>query len=425
MAAKRYAIVGTGGRGLGMFARPLLSDFLDTAELVGLCDHNPLRLAAANQMLGTALPTFTDFQALLADLNPDGVIVCTKDQTHAAYIVEALEAGKRVYCEKPLCTTAAQCREILAAADCSPGEVFVTHNMRYGPAEQKIKQLLEKGKIGRLLSLEFNEHLDRNHGADYFRRWHRQKENSGGLLIHKASHHFDAMNWLAGSQPEVLTAMGDLLFYGNNGDFRGDRCLDCRHALDCDYYIDLGEDERGRLLYLGAEAEDGYHRDGCVFDPQIDIEDQASVSYAYANGVRVNYSLLAYAAYEGMSLVLEGTEGRLEYRSVTNTGWAVGNRIVPGMDEMAGESLKYFHPRKGEEVLEVARLEGSHGGSDPALRADFFARSWDSEERGHMATLEEAVQAVMVGAAANVSIAEGGRPVRVQELLAGDRSPCF
>ena len=56
MAAKRYAIVGTGGRGLGMFARPLLSDFLDTAELVGLCDHNPLRLAAANQMLGTALP---------------------------------------------------------------------------------------------------------------------------------------------------------------------------------------------------------------------------------------------------------------------------------------------------------------------------------------------------------------------------------
>ena len=76
-------------------------------------------------------------------------------------------------------------------------------------------------------------------------------------------------------------------------------------------------------------------------------------------------------------------------------------------------------------MLEVARLEGSHGGSDPALRADFFARSWDSEERGHMATLEEAVQAVMVGAAANVSIAEGGRPVRVQELLAGDRSPCY
>ena len=403
-----------------MYARPLLHDFQDTAELVGLCDHNQLRLAAANQILGTALPTFTDFQAMLVALDPDGVVVCTQDRTHASYIVQALQAGKRVYCEKPLCTTAAQCREILAAADRSPGEVFVTHNMRYGPAEQKIKQLVDTGKIGRLLSLEFNEHLDRSHGADYFRRWHRLKENSGGLLIHKASHHFDAMNWLAGSRPEVLTAMGGLLFYGNNGDFRGERCLDCVHAAECDFHIDLNEDERGRLLYLGAEAEDGYHRDGCVFDPQIDIEDQASVSYAYENGVRVNYSLLAYAAYEGISLVLEGTEGRLEYRSVVNTGWAVGNRMVPGMDEMAGESLKYFHPRKGEEVLQVPRLEGSHGGSDPALRADFFARPWDADDQGRMATLHEAVQAVLVGAAANASIAEGGQPVRVQELLVGD-----
>ena len=98
---------------------------------------------------------------------------------------------------------------------------------------------------------------------------------------------------------------------------------------------------------------------------------------------------------------------------------------MPGMDEMAGESLKYFHPRKGEEVLEVARLEGSHGGSDPALRADFFARSWDSEERGDMATLEESIHAVMVGVAADVSIAEGRRPVPVWELLVGDRSPSF
>ena len=128
-----------------MYARPLLHDFQDTAELVGLCDHNQLRLAAANQILGTALPTFTDFQAMLVALDPDGVVVCTQDRTHASYIVQVLQAGKRVYCETPLCTTAAQCREILAAADRSPGEVFVTHNMRYGPAEQKIKQLCGHG----------------------------------------------------------------------------------------------------------------------------------------------------------------------------------------------------------------------------------------------------------------------------------------
>ena len=87
-----------------MYARPLLHDFQDTAELVGLCDHNQLRLAAANQVLGTALPTFTDFQAMLVALDPDGVVVCTQDRTHTSYIVQVLQAGKRVYCEKPLCT---------------------------------------------------------------------------------------------------------------------------------------------------------------------------------------------------------------------------------------------------------------------------------------------------------------------------------
>jgi predicted dehydrogenase len=183
-------------------------------------------------MLGTTLPAYTDFQALLAEIDPDGVIVCTQDRTHAGYIVQALAAGKRVYCEKPLCTSAEQCREILAAAARCKGQVFVTHNMRYGPAEQRIKALVDAGKIGRLLSLEFNEHLDRSHGADSFRRWHRYQENSGGLLIHKASHHFDAMNWLAASRPEVLTALGGLLFYGRNGRLRGERCLDCAHAAE-------------------------------------------------------------------------------------------------------------------------------------------------------------------------------------------------
>jgi len=419
MTAKRYMLVGTGVRGLAMYARPLLADFPGTAALVGLCDHNGLRLKAANQILGTDLPQFTDAREALATLDPDGVIVCTQDHTHAEFILQALEAGKRVYCEKPLCTTVAQCRDIVAAAARSSGEVFVTHNLRYGPALQRLKELVDEGKIGRPLSLEFNEFLDRSHGADYFRRWHRKKQNSGGLLIHKASHHFDAMNWLVGSRPEVLSATGGLQFYGHNGDMRSERCLDCTHASECDFYVDLDADERTRTLYLESETEDGYHRDGCVFDQSIDIEDQASVSYAYENGVRVNYSLLAYASYQSMSLVLEGTEGRLEYRTVVDTSFAIGHRAVRNMKAMEGETLCYYHPRQGREVLEVPQMEGSHGGADPQLRSDFFSRPWNAGGNDRMATLADAVQAVLIGAAANTSIAKGGIPVRVQELLSG------
>ena len=149
MSAKQYVVVGAGARGLAMYAQPLLEDFSESAALVGLCDHNGMRLEAANQMLGTDLPGFTDFGEALTALDPDAVIVCTQDQTHAEFIVAALEAGKRVYCEKPLCTTAAQCRQIVSAAGRSPGEVYVTHNLRYGPIAQKLKELVDSGRLGR------------------------------------------------------------------------------------------------------------------------------------------------------------------------------------------------------------------------------------------------------------------------------------
>ena len=183
---KRYVLAGTGGRGTSMFGETLIRDFSDHAELVGLFDSNPARIAGSQALMGTDLPAFTDYDELLQQLDPDCVIVCTRDNTHADYIIRALNAGKRVYSEKPLCTTAEQCRAIAAAAARSTGDCFVTHNMRYGPVAQKLKELVDGGKIGRLLSLQFDEFLDRSHGADFFRRWHRRKESSGGLLIHKA-----------------------------------------------------------------------------------------------------------------------------------------------------------------------------------------------------------------------------------------------
>ena len=214
--------------------------------------------------------------------------------------------------------------------------------------------------------------------------------------------------------------MGATVFYGANGPFRHTRCQGCPHAEKCDLYFDLSRDERARALYLETEKDDGYIRDGCVFDNEIDTEDQASVIYTYDNGVRVSYSLLAFAAYEGMLVVLEGTEGRLEYESVKDTTWAVGNRIVPGMEEMSGPRLTYYHPRKGPEQLEIPKAEeGSNGGSDPALRRDFFGLPWDAERPDRMASLDEAIQAVLIGAAANESIANGGQPVKVQSLLEG------
>ncbi len=416
MAPKRYAIVGTGHRASNMFGRPLCQDFPETAELVALYDNNSLRLAAFAAALPREIPTFADFETMMKQADPDGVVVTTRDCFHADYVIAALEAGKRAISEKPLCTTAAQCRAILAAAEQSSATCMVTHNARYGAAGSLIHEIIQSGRLGKPQFVQFDETLDRCHGADYFRRWHRQKANSGGLLIHKASHHFDCLNWWIGSTPVEVSAQGRLCFYGANGQFRGRRCSDCPHADTCEFHADIFNHEEYRRLYLEAESEDGYLRDSCVFDPEIDVEDQAAVLIRYEDGVQVSYTLVAYSPYESQRVIIECERGRLEYSGLSNTGWVQDGRPLPGIEELAGEELKVYMPGKGIENVPVERVRGGHGGADPQLRADFFGQDFDAALNERMASLDEAVQAVLIGAAANQSIATG-KPVDVQSLL--------
>ncbi|MFO7897588.1 MAG: Gfo/Idh/MocA family oxidoreductase [Planctomycetota bacterium] len=417
MEKKRYALVGTGHRGLGMFARPLTGDFPETAELVAVCDINPLRMKAAADELQLDVPQFTETAEMLRATEPDAVVVATKDAAHAEHVVAALQGGARAISEKPLCTTSEQCRAILAAERASDGTCLVTHNARYGAADSKIREVLRSGRIGTPFFIQFDETLDRCHGADYFRRWHRMMANSGGLLVHKACHHFDCINWWADSTPVRVAAQGSLRFYGANGPFRGPRCSDCPHADECDFHVDLFRRDVYRKLYREAESADGYYRDGCVFDPEIDIYDQMSALIRYENGIECSYTLTAYCPYESQRVIVEGTEGRLEYFGRSATGFASGSQHLPGIEEIATEWLKLYLPAEGAVDVSLERAEGGHGGADPQLRHDFFGRDWALEPNDRMASLAEAVQAVLVGAAANRSIANAGEPVDVQSLL--------
>jgi len=290
--------------------------------------------------------------------------------------------------------------------------------MRYAAAMEQIRNILQDGALGDVTSMQFDETLDRCHGADYFRRWHRRRANSGGLLIHKASHHFDLLNWWAGARPVAVRGHGRLAFYGRNGPFHGTRCLGCGHARKCPFYVDLFARSDYRDMYYSAEGEDGYIRDGCVFDPAIDICDQMGVLIRYANGIDVSYTLNAFSPYESLRCAIEGNKGRLEYAVRYDTGWAVGGHRLPGIEKHQGESLRLFLPGKGIRDLAIRKQSGGHGGADPRLRAEFFGRNWRLKPSERMASLEEAVQAVMVGVAANRAIATG-QTVDVQRLLRG------
>ena len=415
----RWALAGSGSRGIWMFAKPLAGDpmYKGHAELVALFDVSPTRMEFCKTTIGKPdLPVFTDFNKMLRKTDPDGVIICTRDSTHAEYIVKTLAKNKDAISEKPLCTDAKQAKKILAAQAKSKGKVLVTHNMRYGPAETAMKKAVTDGLVGDIRFMEFREMLDRRHGADYFRRWHRKKANSGGLLLQKASHHFDLLNYFNGGVlPVEIAARGGLNVYGKAGPYRGERCKGCPHAGVCEFYADMSKDEATVKLYFEAEGDSGYIRDACVYGPEIDIEDTITAGFEYENGVRVGYSLCAYASWEGYEIVVQGTKGRLELSSRHNT-WGHGSFAVHGMAKV-GSLLTLYSHKDGYKELPIESADGEHGGADPRLRMDFFLRDKNAPRKPEMASLEEAVQAIIIGSAANISMAKGGKPVKIQELL--------
>jgi predicted dehydrogenase len=411
----RYALVGVGGRGYGMFARPLVEDFGDVAELVALCDANGHRMALANERLGVATPTYTDVDAMLAEARPDVVIVCTVDGTHHRYIIGALEAGCDVISEKPLTTTAPRVRAILDAERRSGRRVTVSFNARYGAAAEALYRLLRvEGVIGRVLSADYTEYLDTAHGADYFRRWHRRKANSGGLLVHKASHHFDQLNWWLGAEPVEVFARGGLRFYGPTRAERGERCLTCAHTATCEFYLDLRADAGLEALYLRGEGEDGYWRDACVFADEIDIEDTAAVVIRYAGDVVVNYALHAFSPYEGQRIGFNGTLGRLEVDLVDRYHGADADgavRVLP----FGGPPAIRVSPLFGRPYnVAVEEREGGHGGADERIREHLF-RPGTPDPLGQTADSRAGALSALIGIAANESMASGA-PVRIADL---------
>ncbi len=308
----KVALVGTGVRGIGFWGKRLHDNYSDIIEFVGLSDINEGRLVLAKEYIGVNCPTFADVDTMLEATQPELLIVTTKDSTHHQFIIKGLDFGCDVLTEKPLTTDEMKCQAILDAERRSNKKLIVGFNYRWVPYCTKVKELLMEGTIGKITSVDFHWYLNTYHGASYFRRWHGLRQAGGTLLVHKATHHFDLLNWWVDSDPEEVFAYGDLEHYGSNGPFRGDKCRTCPNKDKCEYYWDITKDEHSMKLYVENEKYDGYIRDNCLFREEINIYDKMSAQIKYKNNVVVNYSLTTYSPFEGFRISFNGTKGRIE-----------------------------------------------------------------------------------------------------------------
>jgi predicted dehydrogenase len=431
---RRYAIVGTGARA-EMFTRAIAVDYADSTELVALADPNPVRIAVHNARLAEwghpPVPAYAadDFLAMLDKERVDVAVVTTVDRYHDEYIVAALDAGRDVLSEKPMTIDAPRCKRILDAAARTGRSTRVTFNYRYNPLHEAVRRVLARGEIGEIGSVHFEWLLDVRHGADYFRRWHRDKANSGGLLVHKASHHFDLVNWWLDADPIEVYAAGRLFFYGPEAGHRHGYARDYERAHGAQtsegdpFALSLADQPRLRALYLDAEGVDGYRRDQNVFAPGVSIEDDLALVVRYSTGAAMSYHLTAYAPWEGYRVMFNGSRGRLELDVVESDHVAPdASGDVKGQPGAAASekgrvrlSLHPFWAPPREVPVEGYVREG-HGGADARMLADLLRPDPPPDPLGRSATERDGARALLVGLAGNESLATG-RPVRVNDLL--------
>jgi predicted dehydrogenase len=431
---RRYAIVGLGARH-EMYQDAIERDNREHAELVAVCDLNPGRTGLAQRRSvanGTPAPrgyAHTDFGRMIEETKPHHIIVTTVDATHDDYIVRALDAGVDVITEKPMTTDAGKCQRILDACARTGRHVRVLFNYRYSPPRTQVKDLLMAGVIGEVRSVDFHWMLNTHHGADYFRRWHGQKKNSGGLMVHKATHHFDLVNWWLGAVPVSVTATGKREFYTPamarrfGLESHHERCHTCPEQRKCGFFMDLAGDANLRELYLEQEAHDGYYRDRCVFRPEIDIEDTMNVIVGYDDGVTLSYSLNAFNAWEGYHIAFNGTEGRLEHTIVEKI-YVNGTATVQGGIAEGGVRTRVF-PLRGQAREQTPWTgEGGHGGGDKVMLDDLFLSQPPADKYLRAADERAGANSMLIGAAANRCFATG-QPVTVQAMVTGLTRPDY
>ena len=435
MKKTRFVICGLSVRGINHFVLPLLgrnrpggTNFQEHAELVGILDVDRDRVATFLAKVGVRIPYYPAdaVPRMIQETRPDVLIATGPDGTHCAHIVAGLAAGCDVIAEKPMVINCEQVRRVQAAEQASGRTVRVAHNFRYTPTHQRLKRLILSGQLGRIVNVEFTYNLDTWHGSSYFYRWNRDRDQSGGLSIHKCCHHFDLVNWWVDDIPEELYAFGSLKYYGPNGalrprDAQGRPLSPADEKRHCpvfqQHYAGKAAPDSNAIstnwdefnLAYGVQYPPDQRR--YIYDEEIRIEDNYSVVVRYQRGATMAYSCNFCTPWEGYNLGINGTAGRIE----------IAHRSDPtGKTLMADSGLITYYPLFGEkQLIEIPPASGGHGGADFVIQNDLIlGPSATSRELQLVAGSAAGAQAIAMGEAVWHSIQER-RPIAIPRLLAG------
>jgi predicted dehydrogenase len=198
--------------GCGRIAQRHAEHISKRGELIAVCDIDSEKANALASTYGSM--AYTDFSEMLKQESTiDVVAVCSPNGLHAIHSIEALKAGYHVLCEKPMGLTVQECGEMIQAAERSNKRLFAIKQNRYNPPVAAVKEALDAGKLGKVLSIQLSCFWNRN--PDYYANsWKGTKDLDGGTLFTQFSHFVDLLYWLIGDVDEVVSFMENFAHQG-------------------------------------------------------------------------------------------------------------------------------------------------------------------------------------------------------------------
>ena len=410
-------LVGAGLRGAHVYSQYAL-DHPDELKVVAVAepDRTKRERFAAQHGIGEEMQ-FTGYDGLFSrEKLADCAMICTQDRMHYEPVKLALERGYHVLCEKPMSPDKKEIVEMGALAGKYGRILSVCHVLRYSPFFSRIKELLDEGRIGRLMTIQHIEEVGYWHHAHSFVRgnW-RNAEESSPMILQKCCHDMDILLWLCGSRCTRLSSFGALTYFRreNAPADAPEYCMDgCAHRETCPFYaprfyleheraVEDGlvyavlEQERAEVVeetveeaadplkpevILGALRRGPYGR--CVFHCDNTVVDHQTVDMEFENGVTASFLMTAFTNQCARRIRLMGTKGEL--KGDMEAG------VIEVIDFASGEEQKIqLHtPSKGHSGSDERMMqnfvrmvsEGTSGRTDAAVSVESHLMALAAEE---------------------------------------------
>ncbi|MEN8156626.1 MAG: Gfo/Idh/MocA family oxidoreductase [Bacteroidota bacterium] len=403
-------VLGAGNRGNAYAS--YAEKFPDELKIVGVAEPIPHRREQFSKRynIKKRYQWVTWEHALEIPKFADALIITMPDDLHYQPALQGMEAGYDLLLEKAMAQTWQECKEILHQSKKQESIVAICHVLRYTSYFRKIKEIVDSGALGEVVSIQHLEPVHHIHMAHSFVRgnW-RNKELSNSMILSKSCHDTDILRWIVGKPCKRVSSFGSLKHFREDKAPEGStaRCTDgCKAEATCPYsakriylenkswlvHLDIADHEDETILNAlktGPYGKCVYHNDNNVVDHQVMIMD-------FDDEITASFNMEAFTSYGGRKTRIFGTKGDIigDEQTLTSTKF------------LTGEQKKW-------DVSMGTDLESGHGGGDYGLVHDFVQAISQQDASLLTSTIDASVESHLMGFMAEESRLNGGKSMEV------------